>query len=119
MGHFSKYLPAGSTRVGISNSVVEEKELTAEDVHNGQPLVFLPCSGSELQSWTLDETGMLMVANTAELPLSPQCIDISDYGKGPRLDTYACAHSTNQVWERKLNPECTEDDVNEYGVACR
>ena len=54
MGHFSKYLPAGSVRVEMHNSVVGERPLTVADVQNGQPLVFLPCSGSELQSWTLD-----------------------------------------------------------------
>ena len=59
MGHFSRYLPFGSKRVGISNTVVKEKELTAEDVVDGQPLVFLPCSGTELQSWTLDSLGSL------------------------------------------------------------
>ena len=47
--HFSRYLPPGSRRVEISNTVVRERELTAEDVGNSQPLVFLPCAGTELQ----------------------------------------------------------------------
>ena len=44
MGHFSRFLPPGSKRVGIENSVVKQRELTAEDVVSGEPLVFLPCS---------------------------------------------------------------------------
>ena len=51
-------------RIGLENTVVKQKELTAADVANGQPLVFLPCSGSELQSWTLDSTGSLFVEKT-------------------------------------------------------
>ena len=82
-------------------------------VVNGQPLVFLPCSGSELQSWTLDDTGSLFVANTRW-----QCIDVSNYGAGPRLDTYACAHSANQLWERRVSPTCSESDVTTYGIPC-
>ena len=53
MGHFSRWLPAGSVRVGITNHVVEQKVLGADDVANSQPLVFMPCSGSALQSSTL------------------------------------------------------------------
>ena len=73
-----------------------QTELTAADVTNGSPLVFLPCSGSELQSWSLDETGSLLLEQTKDI--GPKCVDISSYGKGPRLDAYACAHSQNQLW---------------------
>ena len=113
MGHFSKYLPRGSIRVDITNTVIEEKVLTAEDVKNSQPLVFMPCDGSELQSWTLDQTGSIFVEKTQY-----ECIDVSNYGAGPRLDTYSCAHSPNQMWERRISPTCTDEQVAAAGVAC-
>ena len=116
MGHFSKYLPAGSRRIESSNRVVKEKVLTAADVTNGSPLVFLPCSGSELQSWSLDGTGSLLLEQTKDI--GPKCVDISSYGKGPRLDAYACAHSQNQLWVRREIPECSEQDAVTYGKAC-
>lgn len=73
----------------------------------------MPCSGSELQSWTLDETASLFVEKTRWM-----CVDVSNYGAGPRLDVYSCAHSTNQLWERVINPKCSPEDVAKVGVAC-
>ena len=87
---------------GVALQVVKEKALTAADVTNGAPLVFMECSGSELQSWTIDDTGSFFVEKTQDL--GPKCVDISNYGAGPRLDAYACAHSTNQFWERRIIP---------------
>lgn len=113
MGHFSQYIPALSKRIKIANHVVEEKELTVNDVANGQPLVFLPCSGSGLQSFTLDNTGSIVIEKT-----SYQCLDVSNWGVGPRIDTYSCAHSPNQKWERRISPKCTNAQVKSTGVAC-
>ena len=113
MGHFSRYLPEGSRRITLDNSVVKQREVTTEDVANGQPLVFLPCSGSELQSWTLDSSGSIFVEKSEW-----KCIDVSSWGEGPRLDVYECSHSPNQQWERRVNPECSAEDVAKAGVAC-
>ena len=113
MGHFSRYLPPGSRRVEISNTVVRERELTAEDVGNSQPLVFLPCAGTELQLWTLDEFGSLFVSDTKY-----KCADVSNWGKGPRIDTYECVRSTNQQWARRIDPSCSDEDIATLGVAC-
>ena len=38
--------------------------------------------------------------------------------QGPRLDTFACAHSLNQQWERRIVPQCTAHMVAALGVAC-
>ena len=111
-GPFSRYLP-GSRRVEISNTVVRERELTAEDVGNSQPLVFLPCAGTELQLWTLDEFGSLFVSDTKY-----KCADVSNWGKGPRIDTYECVRSTNQQWARRIDPSCSDEDIATLGVAC-
>jgi len=46
------------------------------------------------------------------------CVDVSNYGKGPRLDVYQCSHSTNQMWSRKINPACSEAEVASQGVPC-
>ena len=97
----------------MSNSVVQKAELGAEDVASGQPLIFAPCSGTELQEWTLDETGSLFVAATTY-----QCVDIDAWGAGPRLNTYSCAHSANQLWERRVVPQCTAADVGTLGISC-
>ena len=113
MGHFSRYLPAGSVRIGLENTVVKERQVTVDDISNGQPLVFLPCTGSEIQSWTLDSTGSVYVEQSTY-----SCIDVSNWGAGPGLDIYSCAHTPNQLWERRLNPACSEDEVNAGGVAC-
>jgi hypothetical protein len=45
--------------------VVKETALTAEDVVNGNPLVFMECGGSELQTWALDETGSFLLEKTS------------------------------------------------------
>ena len=51
MGHFSRYLPPGSRRVGMVNDVVPGMgELGAKDIMSGSPLVFQPCLGNELQA---------------------------------------------------------------------
>ena len=114
MGHFSRYFPPGSRRVGLLNDVVPGMgELGAKDITSGSPLVFAPCLGNELQAWTLDHTKSLFVERTRY-----QCIDISNYGAGPRLDTFACAHSANQQWERRIIPQCTAHMVAALGVAC-
>jgi len=81
--------------------VVEDKELTATDVTDTSPLVFMPCSGTELQSWSLDNTGSLFVEKSTW-----KCVDISNYGAGPRLDTYSCSHAPQQRWERRIIPNC-------------
>ena len=113
MGHFSRYLPAGSVRVDMSNTVIKKRPVTADDVQNSMPIVFMPCDGTDLQSWTHDDTGSLFVAETTW-----KCVDVSNYGAGPRLDTYECAHSSNQLWERRINPACSAADVAAYGVPC-
>ena len=55
--------------------------------------------------------GSLFVAQTTW-----QCIDVSNYGAGPRLDTYSCAHSANQLWERRVSPTCSEKDVTAHSA---
>ena len=55
MGHFSRYLPPGSRRVGLSNSVeAEDRPLDPSDVKNGQAMLFAPCDGGDIQKWTYD-----------------------------------------------------------------
>ena len=113
MGHFSRYLPAGSRRIEMTSTVVKEREITVDDVVAGQPLVFLPCSGSDVQSWTLDDTASLYIANAPEM-----CVDISNHGSDPRLDAYTCAHTANQMWERRIVPACSDEDAESHGIAC-
>ena len=125
MGHFSRYLPRGSVRIGVNDTVEQEKPPGKGDLKNSQPMVFTraaprakppppppppppltppaasrPCEGSPLQSFSLDSGGMLTVAGTHF------CLDVSAYGKGPRVDVYSCAHSPNQKWERRDAPSC-------------
>ena len=125
MGHFSRYLPRGSVRIGVNDTVEQEKPPGKDDLKNSQPMVFTraaprakppppppppppltppaasrPCEGSPLQSFSLDSGGMLTVAGTHF------CLDVSAYGKGPRVDVYSCAHSPNQQWERRDAPSC-------------
>jgi glucosylceramidase len=52
MGHFSRYLPPGSKRVGLSNTVeAAAPPLAAGDVKDEQFLLFAPCDGNDAQKW--------------------------------------------------------------------
>ena len=67
MGHFSRYVPPGSKRVHLENTVeIEAPPLAPGDVKNGQALLFAPCDGNLVQKWELDEEGFLTIPGTAE-----------------------------------------------------
>ena len=61
MGHFSRYLPPGSKRIGMYNGVEPETpQLVAGDVKNGQALLFAPCDGNDAQKWQLDGDSLII-----------------------------------------------------------
>ena len=47
-----------------------------------------------------------------------KCADIDAWGQGPRINVYNCAHSANQMWERRIDPKCSEEDVAAIGRPC-
>jgi len=105
MGHFSRFIPPGSKRISVTNHVeTKVPPLTADDVKNGQPLVFLPCDGNDVQSWSLDETGSLIVTGTESAEGSDgyqvggECADADLDGWLPKIQVWKCAHSGNQNW---------------------
>ncbi len=107
MGHFSRYIPPGSKRVGLHNGVeTEAPPLEADDVKNGQALLFAPCDGNAAQKWRLSDSGSLAVRGTESANGSDgyrhggECVDIAtdSWVKG-KLHTWACAHSANQLWQ--------------------
>ena len=106
MGHFSRYVPPGSRRVSLNNSVeLNAPPLSADDVKNGQALLFAPCDGDDVQKWTLDDGGSLFVHGTAEALLSDgykhggECVDVAlDSPIDGKTQTWACFHVGNQIW---------------------
>jgi len=103
MGHFSRYIPAGSKRVDLSNSVQNHAPpLSADDVKNGQALMFSPCDGTDVQSWTYDDTNSLISRGTNEAEESDgynrggMCVDAVLDSWFPKMQVWACAHSGNQ-----------------------
>ena len=109
MGHFSRYLPPGSKRVALRNSVErEDRPLEPGDVKNGQALLFAPCDGSQIQTWQYDEhLRALLVAGTDEARNSDgfgrggECVDVeaNSWVQG-KLHSWACNHSLpTQQWQ--------------------
>jgi glucosylceramidase len=112
MGHFSRYIPAGSKRIHLKNTVeIQAPPLEAGDVKNGQALLFAPCDGNDVQKWQLSDDGSLIIPGTDEAKSSEgyqhggECIDYDSKSwiEG-RLQTYACAHSANQMWAVRSVP---------------
>jgi len=110
MGHFSRFIPAGSRRVALKNTVeIKEDQVSADDVKNGQALLFSACDVSEIQSWTLDDTHSLIMRGTDEAEGSDgfqhggECVDI-DSASMTKIQVWACAHSANQQWSVKSVP---------------
>ena len=67
MGHFSRYIPAGSKRIHLKNTVeIQAPPLEAGDVKNGQALLFAPCDGNDVQKWQLSDDGSLIIPGTDE-----------------------------------------------------
>ena len=109
MGHFSRYIPPGSKRIDVQNLVeTHTPALTADEVKNGQPLLFAPCNGDDVQKWTLDDTGSLIIVGTNEAEASDgyqhggECMDMpTDGWPANKLQVWGCAHSPNQTWKAK------------------
>jgi hypothetical protein len=112
MGHFSRYIPPGSRRIKLQNSVeIRAPPLEAGDVKDGQALLFAPCDGNDVQKWQLDEaTGALTVRGTDAADGSDgynhggECADLASpevWWLPGKLQTWACANSPNQQWEVK------------------
>ena len=112
MGHFSRYLPAGSKRVALKNSVeFKAPPLEPGDVKNGQALLFAPCDGNDVQKWTLDDSGSLIVTGSDEASGSEgytkggECV-VRVFPETPwlpgKIQTYACEAAVggleNQQW---------------------
>ncbi len=111
MGHFSRFIPPGSKRLGLANTVeVRMPALTAGDVKNGQALLWAPCTGSNIQRWAFDDTGSLSIVDTDTSPGSDgfqhggECMDFDTKFWLPKLQTWACAHSDNQRWRVESVP---------------
>lgn len=110
MGHFSRFIPPGSRRISLQNTVeIKEPDLSANDVKNGQALLFAPCDGNEVQSWLYDDTQSLISRGTDEAEGSDgfqhggECIDV-DSASGVKTQVWACAHSGNQQWVLRAAP---------------
>ena len=109
MGHFSRYLPPGSKRIALRNSVEkEDRALDPGDVKNGQAMLFAPCDGGDVQKWQFDEaTGALLVVGTNDYKgsegygLGGECMAIEDppgWIEG-KIQSFACNHSLpTQKW---------------------
>ena len=67
MGHFSRYIPRGARRISLRNSVeIAAPPLSPGDVRNGQAVLFAPCDGDDVQKWSVDDGGGLLVRGTNE-----------------------------------------------------
>ena len=96
MGHFSRHIPPGSRRVHLTNSVEKAMPaLTADNVKNGQALLFAPCDGDDVQKFRLDEQASLVIPGTAEAESSDgyqqggMCVDRTQWPNG-QLQLHAC-----------------------------
>ena len=112
MGHFSRYILPGSKRIHLKNLVeTQAPPLEPGDVKNGQALLFAPCDGNDVQKWSMDSDGSLIIPGTNEAKASEgfehggECIDHDQTSYIPgKLQTYACAHSPNQQWAVRSVP---------------
>merc|ERR1719197_1105708 len=102
MGHFSRYIPPGSRRVGLKNLVEPTVPvLQPGDVKNGQPLLFAPCDGSGVQTWMIKDDGTFTIPGTNEAESSDgyqvggECMDASiDSWIEGLVQTWKCAPTT-------------------------
>lgn len=104
MGHFSRYLPPGSKRVALKNTVESAAPpLQAGDVKDGQALLFAPCDGNDAQKWQYnDVVGSLRVRGTEEAESSDgfqqggECLDLEVGGwVDGKLQVWRCALKDN------------------------
>jgi len=108
MGHFSRYILPGSVQISVKNMVETHiPPLTADDVKNGQALVFESCAGSAVQAWTISEGGDLSVVGTDTARESDgyhhggMCADQALDSAIPKVQVWACFHSGQQIWKVK------------------
>ena len=73
--------------------------------------LFAPCDGNDVQKWSMDSDGSLIIPGTNEAKASEgfehggECIDHDQTSYIPgKLQTYACAHSPNQQWAVRSVP---------------
>ena len=130
MGHFSRYLLPGATRVEVANSVeAEAPPLSPADIKNGAALSFVPCeSASLVQHWTFkgakearggDGLRQLVAAGTDGAPGSDgygvggECLEACLTGDCwfPKAQVWACGGTDgdalhggagNQVWSARV-----------------
>jgi len=106
MGHFSRFIPPGSLRTKLVDSVaVQTPPITADDVKNGQALVFQPCDGDPAQRWMASTSGSVHVVGTDTAIGSDgyehggMCIDFATDSPYARLQVWQCWDgSPNQTY---------------------
>ena len=125
MGHFSRFIPAGSKRIALDNSVeTHAPPLSPDDVKNGQAMIFAPCNGNDVQKWKLDSTGSFSVRGTDRAVASDgykhggECLDVDLTSSVRKLQTWSCAHSPNQLWSAVSIPGGGSKVVNQGTGAC-
>jgi glucosylceramidase len=96
MGHFSRFIPAGSRRVGLT-STVSRPPITATDVFN-QKLRFNPCATS---GW--GENGMTWSHNKTSMALSQYGLCAELDGDNVGILMRKCIGSTQQKWAIMVN----------------
>jgi len=88
MGHFSRFIPPGSKRVGLTNTV-KRPPLTQKDVMNKR-LRFDPCSDGDGLTWKYDQAAKTL----GELGL---CAELDEDGEGIVMKT-CVANNKKQQW---------------------
>jgi glucosylceramidase len=88
MGHFSRFIPPGSKRVGLTNSVTRPP-LKAKDIMNKR-LRFDPCSDGDGLTWKFD----LSSGTLGQLGL---CAELDEDGEGIVMHT-CDANNKKQQW---------------------
>ena len=111
VGHFSRFIPQGSRRIWLHNSVQSKlPPVSAGDVMNGQPLVFKPCDDLGVQQWSLDSSHSLVVPGSNVAPTSDgfehggMCVDLDTNANPPKLQVWACSHLPNQMFSSRTVP---------------
>jgi len=96
MGHFSRFLPRGSKRIGMSSTLHVQDKMQKKDV-DSKMLQFVPCDNNPAQSWHFDNE--LYTLSLVALP--DYCAEVAADKESVVMKP--CSGSNAQGWTKIAN----------------
>lgn len=115
MGQFSRFIPAGSHRILLNNTVKVDSKLGPQSVAN-KLLQFTPCSSNPAQTWHYDSTSKTLSVHGVD----GMCAELDTSGTGEHIVMKPCVNgSVTQQWTVTVDGNPTMGQfTNDQSHAC-